>query len=818
MTAYSKHTGKYFLMHHSQNRLHFVESLRRAFYKQSLFYLMLVFLVLMLAVPATSGQEVTPDVGSTELEPPSELALYEPIVLRMEIDPATYSNPFDPSDIELVAIFESPSGQQITMPGFWLQPYQDLCEASCIMENLQPVGDAEWQVRFTPTEVGTWTYTLQARDDGAALSTQHGEFTVVPSSLPGFIRVAPNGRYFQYDNGTPYFVIGPNLNWSWEGAGGLEAYERWFDALSQSGGNYARLIIDVPWFVGLEWDAAGDYRGNQLQAARLDYILEMAQARGIALQLVLLWHQSLRQYIEPPVLLPTEPGRPDTSADWNDNPYNGNNGGPLASVGFFYSDETAKNLFRRRLRYIVSRWGYSPQVFAWEIVDEIDRAGDADPNVKNQWLIEMASYLRQIDPHQHLITAGSNEYRESLIANPLLDFTQARFFQSLPIESTAEQESATLEILRRNLRLNDAPSLLTAFSLNRWYEPTENDPSGVHFQNSLWAMALAGAAGGGVSAWGDTYIMAEGFEQYYAPLAAFASGVDWGTLHLRPAEAGLLTRGERSYLPVRVDNFNRRFRDPVGDVATRTITADGVFPALDQIPSYLYGQVYNSTLNHVQTYTVAAPVDSYLEIGIRAVSDLSFARLVIIVDDRMAAEMALQQNTRGSSVRVPLSAGEHTIVLMNTGEDWLEMAYIEVGNLIAPARVLTLRDSASGVALAWLQHRDYTWDKVAADVERTPLTFTYRLDQMPSGVYQVEIWNPITGAVMGEEMVRVGADGVLRVDLLPLTDQLALRAFRQPESAADIATEIVPASTESSSGALPEAGAAVELTPENSPE
>jgi hypothetical protein len=140
---------------------------------------------------------------------------------------------------------------------------------------------------------------------------------------------------------------------------------------------------------------------------------------------------------------------------------------------------------------------------------------------------------------------------------------------------------------------------------------------------------------------------------------------------------------------------------------------------------------------------------------------------------------------------VPLSAGEHTITVDNLGDDWLELEYIEVGQLVAPARVLTLRDAQAGIALAWLQHRDYTWEKVAEDVAREPILFEYRLGGMPAGRYVAEIWDPLSGAVLGEELLRVGEDGLLRFTLVPMNSQLALRAVRQPDAPTPAPTETV---------------------------
>jgi hypothetical protein len=341
-----------------------------------------------------------------------------------------------------------------------------------------------------------------------------------------------------------------------------------------------------------------------------------------------------------------------------------------------------------------------------------------------------------------------------------------------------------VEAIRRNLDTNPIPNLLTAYSLNPWYEPTEDDPQGVHFQDTLWASVLSGAGGTGASDWWDTYVIPQGLQKYYAPLAAFVSGIDWPNLNLQPAEAGLIADDGGAYQPVRIDNFNRQFATGVvNTVVPHTITPDGVFPGIENVSSYLYGQVYNNQLSQTQIYEVTAPVATYLEVGVRRVSPQANARLNVSVDGQSAIDLVLSLDSKATAVRVPLAAGSHEIILDNMGDDWLELDYLEIGQLLAPARALTLRDSTAGIALAWLQHRDYTWDKVTVGVTRQPVTLRYQLNQMPPGLYSAEIWNPLTGAVVGQDLVRVREDGILSVMLLPMDSMMALRIFRQPDAA-----------------------------------
>jgi hypothetical protein len=720
---------------------------------------------------------------------PTEGTLYTPMQFSIPVDPATYRNPFDPADIEVIGIFQSPGGNQLVVPGFWMQPFA--CEDPCATLELQSQGEPVWQVRLTPQEVGQWSYTLQARDNGGITTVLDGQFTVAESGERGFIRKGANGRYFQFNNGDAYFPIGHNLNWSWDEIGGLDTYDQWLRELSESGGNYARLYIDVPWFISLEWAGpAGDYRASQRAAAELDAILERAEEYGIYLQLVLLWHQALRTYTTPPVVLPENIARPDVSPDWDNHPYNVLNGGSLSGPTLFFVDEQSRDLFRRRLRYIMARWGSSPQVFAWELIDQIDRTANYNPQAAGDWLRSTISYVRQIDSHNHLITASSREYDPNIAENALLDFASAQFYQRRPIETVGDQVVSVLNVIERYLEPGFAPVLLADYSLNPWFEPTGDDPEGIHVQTTLWAAALSGASGGGMSDWWDSYIIPQGLTRYYAPLAAFTAGVDWPNLDLQPAQAGLLTELADVYLPVRLTNFRRDFAARPEDVIMRTITADGVLPDIDTVPSFLYGQVFNTQFSQAQRYRVAPPVDTYLEVAVRSVSEQADARLVIQVDGVTAAELNLRAGNRDVVMRVPLSAGEHTITVDNLGDDWLELDYIEVGQLVAPARVLTLRDSQAGIALAWLQHRDYTWENSTEDLVREPILFEYQLGGMPAGRYVAEIWDPLSGAVLGEELLRVGENGVLRFSLVPMDSELAIRAVRQADAPTPAPTEI----------------------------
>jgi hypothetical protein len=712
--------------------------------------------------------------------PPRVESVTQPVALYGQLELSfsllrTYDNPYDPNEIDVTATFRAPNGKAITVPGFFARPYRDTCISNCDSENLVPVGQPGWRVRFAPDQVGLWRYIVEARDIRGKQPVQQGSFEVVPSENPGYIRVGSSGRYFAFDNGSAYFPVGENLAWAWNG---VYEYERWLDQLHASGANYARLNIDVPWFISLDWSGpAGDYTDSQAAAWRLDTILQMAEKKGIYLQIGLIWHQAFANYADPPVAIPPDVSTSDASADWTSSPYNAANGGPLAISSEVFTDEQARNLLRQRLRYVVARWGYSPHVFAWEIVDELDGILGYTPDEALPWLQDLTGYLRKNDPYHHLITSGTRQLEPD--SWQTLDFAQVQYYQNRPSEEPVDQVAAILNILDEAFAYTQKPVLLTAFSLNRWYAPVDDDPTGVHIYNTIWAAALSGAAGSAMPWWWDTYVDHQNLYNLFNPLALFARDIPWNTANLQPVTVGLASDNPLTYGPLRIDNFNRDFPGESSPDTVYHLTTDGPVPSTNRMSSYLYGK-FNPDRSHPQTFIVSPPVDTELRVHVQNVSSTAPATLSITVDSAEAVRVDFSADSRDILVTVPLSAGEHTIILDNLGQDWLQLGYIEVAQYRAPVRALALANRRMGNAVVWVHHRDYTWPLVAGGNTLEPLNFELRLSNMPPGVYRVTFWNTSTGSVTGEDTLTLAedSDGVLRLKLLPITSQQAVRVSR----------------------------------------
>ncbi|MBN1679907.1 MAG: DUF5060 domain-containing protein [Anaerolineae bacterium] len=722
--------------------------------------------------PSPSGQPT--DIPENRIDDPVE----QYGLLELSFRAPTSSNPYDPEQINITAEFRSGDGAVMVVPAFYMRPYR--CSGDCATEDLIPDSPAGWRVRFTPDQIGDWTYTITARSASETTALERGSFEVVESKRAGFVRVSSNGRYFVTDTGAPYFPVGENLGWAWDDGGGIITYERWLDELSAAGGNYARINVDVPWFIGLDWPGpAGDYHDAQKAAWRLDTILHMAEERGIYLQVVLIWHQSFASYVPPTEPPPTGIDRPDTSADWDDSAFNAENGGPLSGPSAVFFDANARRLLHQRLRYIIARWGYSPHIFAWDIVDQVDSITGYTPDRARSWLQELSTYIRNTDPYGHLITAGTSAPNPTLWAMNELDIAQVSLFAPDPSAASTDQVADTITLLGQVRTQSDKPVLLNAFSINASFEPTENDPTGVHVRNTIWTAAAAGAAGGAMPWWWDTYIDRQNLYGIFTPLAQFSKAVAWNTADLVPVEAGIRLADPGAYDAVRVSDFNREFLDESPPDTVYRLTGDGLIPGEQQLSSYLYGQAH-AERSLPQTFVITPPVNTELAIGIRDVSPDDPAMLVINIDGLEVARVDFSPGNEDVIVTVPVSAGEHVVVLDNLGVGWIELDFLAVTQYRAPIRAVVLADRTQGIAVAWLQHRDDTWQNAANDDQPDPVTVGLSLPGMPPGVYRITFWDTVTGGIRGEENATLTADSgsTLVINPPPVAAPLAVTVIR----------------------------------------
>lgn len=170
---------------------------------------------------------------------------FEKLELTVDLS-ATFDDPFDPHEIDVRARFTSPGRESVEVHGFFYQPYRNLNDNDDGTPLLEPAGEPCWKIRFAPTEVGSHTFRVSARDRSGRVEAPQGRFLAVPSKRRGFVGVSKrNGRSFTFRDGTPVFAVGQNLQNDWP----RYAHSR---LLAESGCNAARVWTFCHW-TWLEW-------------------------------------------------------------------------------------------------------------------------------------------------------------------------------------------------------------------------------------------------------------------------------------------------------------------------------------------------------------------------------------------------------------------------------------------------------------------------------------------------------------------------------------------------------------------------------------
>jgi hypothetical protein len=313
-----------------------------------------------------------------------------------------YSNPYNAEEINVnLKIKYKDSDKLLILPCFYFQPAS--------FQNGKWVADTSrsyWMFRFTPNSEEPLSMTIEIQDSEGFSQKQLNDipkfeyiYSPVVSAVEVFDRKNPM-QYFRLKTRDQVFTpLGINLGWA-----SMTDYTQIMTNLSESGANTIRYW-QVPFNrQALEWKNDGYTHGlmrySQAAAALNDSIFDLAKNLKMYLQPVLFQHGMFSENV---------------NSNWSDNPYNAVLNGPLSKPEEFFYNETAKKYTKNLLRYMVARWGYSNNLFAWELFNEVQFTGN-HPNQSNQWKQavitwhdEMSKYLKSIDPFKHITTTSASD-------------------------------------------------------------------------------------------------------------------------------------------------------------------------------------------------------------------------------------------------------------------------------------------------------------------------------------------------------------------------------------------------------------------------
>jgi len=345
------------------------------------------------------------------LASPPSVKRYERFEATFQLD-KTYTNPFDPEEIDVQAHVTTPSGRTVRVFGFWYQNYRRRVTGRS--ESLVPVGEPTWKVRFTPSETGLHSYTITVRDAAGPVTTQPRRFEVLDGPRDGFLRVSSDDyHYLRFDSGRSWWGIGLNLHCTYdyryydmvrgrqrliETERGSLFYDDRLKKCAENGMNWTELWI-ASWGFEIEW--RGDWRGwagtghySLENAWRLDRVLRQCSDYGIYVNLVLSCHGAYNKGTHQ-----VSTGRDD---EFQHHAYYRGNGGWLDDGGQIFTNPRAHKAMRNRLRYIIARYGHSTNIATWEMISESDLVPGRH-NAVRPFVFLMAEMVKEMDPYAHLI-------------------------------------------------------------------------------------------------------------------------------------------------------------------------------------------------------------------------------------------------------------------------------------------------------------------------------------------------------------------------------------------------------------------------------
>ncbi len=446
-------------------------------------------------------------------------APWDLIETRCDVD-LVVDNRFDPDQIAVWGDLQAPDGSVSSVPGFWGRDFsRALTDAG---EALTAVGDASWRVRFSAEAPGAWQWRWRLEAPGVSDSTPWQSIDISAGDSHGPLRVsAADPVQLAFFDTTPFVAVGENV--AWADTRGTYAYDDWLAKLAAQRANFIRVWLPS-WGFGIEWEQLGRYDDRLDRAWQLDQVLETVRASGAVAMLCMQEHGAFST---------------EFNSTWADNPYNKANGGPLETPQQFFAQPDARRLFKQRLRYLVARLSWAPQLMAWELFNEVDLTLEMDADVLSAWHEEMAQYLHTLDPHRHLVTTSLSGLLgdalgldEPVFSPPDIDFTQLHLYGGAsPVDFTQAVPAAVAALGKYGKPVLAAEVGVDSRSAA---DTLATDPDGRGFHELVWSALLSGSIGTGMSWWWDSVVDPSDLYPQLGPAAAFTQGLAFDVEHFRP--------------------------------------------------------------------------------------------------------------------------------------------------------------------------------------------------------------------------------------------------------------------------------------------
>ncbi len=428
---------------------------------------------------------------------------YEKFEMKLELKNVKIKNPYDPADIDVYAMFISPSGENIRINGFF--------------DNYR--GAEAWKLRFSPNETGKYKVRVYVKDGTAAGQSIDSSFMAVDSEHHGWIKPSvKNPHYFAHDDGTSYYAVGAYSPWG--------NSEKVFDTYAENDANML-AIWDISYggFVndaGIIENKLGYY--NQEKLSRIDSMLSILENDNIKLMFAIWPHDLFSETV--------------WAAQWKQNPYS-----KITEAENVYSASRVWHYQQMKYRYLIARFAYSRSWGIWELINEMD---GTDGWVKGhheeafEWVEKCVKYFRENDPYHHPVTAsfsgGFDQYRNELYQ--LTDIPNLHLYPSQGWKPEYPKDTLRSDMYnfawasKRFWDNFEKPAIFGEAGADLTYYKPNREEYHISYHNQIWASLTNGLAG--TPLWWDFQILKQQDWQQLKHLSDFVSGIDFANLPYEP--------------------------------------------------------------------------------------------------------------------------------------------------------------------------------------------------------------------------------------------------------------------------------------------
>lgn len=479
---------------------------------------------------------------------------------------STYGlNPFDPEQIDFKIHLTNPNGTEFTRYAFYYRPFIEDLATDQFHEDTTSF---PWRFRFAPDVLGLWKIDVEVIVAGSSNVLQSNlTFVCLPSSHKGVLQWTytntDSDRWLKYsETNETFFAVSNNVS-----SGGFLTYKPsqnrrqmvGVQQLINAGGNFSRFDLN-PQGALPDWDLntpdlsheVKNYRGKFDEMYAFDRLMKLCEDNDMYYT-IFRHHVEVRDGVNDTGNISSDSTSWD-GVSWQQNPYKSEFG--LSNTYQYFTDEEVIKWQKNTLRYIFSRWGYSPnlafygysEVEKWysKLFDDdkqpdnfLDDGGTLDEKesieVLRDWIKDQKDYI-QTDLSNSIMFCNSYGTLSTKENN---NNFQGVFYVSdvIGIHNYEQVKEVNFKI-----RYNGVKDVWKEYHKPVIIEEmgvSDNKLqiyccTGIEYHNSIWSTAMMGDFGTGMDWWWDRGVQDFGYEADLKNIQSFFKDEDLRTGKYEP--------------------------------------------------------------------------------------------------------------------------------------------------------------------------------------------------------------------------------------------------------------------------------------------